>query len=460
MAASLRARLGLALGATAVVSVAVTAVVSVGLLRRAAESDAREDLHRVARALALEPGEIGSADRIRLSALRRVLRVNGDELAVIRRNGAVLGTGAPLLEGVDVTPVLDGGEISGTVRSSLGDHVYVGVPVALPREPVGGVVLARPVGLTRDLIGPIVARVLLAAAVAAILAATLAAFLSRWLTRPLRSLSAAAARIARGDLSGRVPAEGSDELGALARSFNDMSEALAESQRREREFLASVSHELKTPLTSIRGYVEALEDNAVKGTAGRREALGIIRAETERLERMVQDVMDLARLGAREFRLDARAADLATTLQEAVTAHRAQAVEAGVGLEADLPDALPVETDPDRVRQVVSNLVENALRVTPAGGTIGVRARADAGGVRIEVSDTGPGIARDYLPHVFERSYLWRASRGERPVGTGLGLAIVRELVEVLGGRVQVASEIGRGTTFRVTLPSRAAQRA
>ncbi|TMK81026.1 MAG: HAMP domain-containing histidine kinase, partial [Actinobacteria bacterium] len=195
---------------------------------------------------------------------------------------------------------------------------------------------------------------------------------------------------------------------------------------------------------------------AVKGAAGNAEAVGVIRSEADRLEHMIQDVMDLARVGSAEFHLDVRPVDLTETLREAVAAHQNEAADARLALTADLPEQLVVESDPHRVRQVVSNLVQNALRVTGAGGAIGVAARAESSAAVIEVSDTGPGIERDDLPHVFERSYLWRASKGTRPVGTGLGLAIVRELVSALGGRVTVESEVGRGSTFRIVLPARA----
>ena len=143
-------------------------------------------------------------------------------------------------------------------------------------------------------------------------------------------------------------------------------------------------------------------------------------------------------------------------MRDAVTAHQKEAGEAGVTLTADVATAVQVESDAHRVRQVVSNLVQNALRVTNAGGRIGVSARAEGSTAVIEVADTGPGIEGADLPHVFERSYLWRASKGTRRVGTGLGLAIVRELVTALGGRVTVDSIVGRGTTFRIVLPARA----
>ncbi len=460
---NLRRRLAIALGITAFLSVVIAALVSAGLVRNFAERNAREDLRRLARAVAVDAGGIDVPDPIRLGQLRRVLQVGGHELALVRPDGSVAGgstTGIAVARAIDASAVFGGSEVEGTVRLEGEDYVYIATPVtARPVRgriaPVGGAVISRPLALTRDLWTPMVARIAIAGLGAALLAVAASAFVASRLMRPVRSLSDAANRIAHGELEHRVPVEGDDELGELGHAFNDMSAALGEAQRREREFLASVSHELRTPITAIKGYAEALQEGAIADDTGREDALRIIMDEGDRLERMIRDIMDLARLGARRFSLDVRDVDLRSTLEEAVRAHRAQADDARVVLVDDLPDALPARTDPDRVRQIVSNLVDNALRVTGEGGTIAVRARTIDDGSLIEITDTGPGIAPEDLPHVFERTYLWRASKGHHPVGTGLGLAIVRELVGALGGDVAVTSEPGRGTTFRMRLPAR-----
>jgi len=451
---SVRARLMVAFGLTAVLSVVVTGIIAIGLLRRQAEGTARADLTKIAQAIAAEdPTIIGNGGAAGLGIVRRVLAINGDQAALVYRGGSALGDAASVAQSVNLQPLIQGNQIQGT----SGGFVYVGVPVSIARRPnVVGVLLARPVNVARGVLGPLFGRVLVAALIALGVAIAVSMFLAERLARPVHNVSQAAAKVAKGDLSQRVPVSGADELGMLGVSFNEMATALAESQRREREFLASVSHELRTPITSIRGYAEAIEDGAVKDDAARAEAVGVIRSEANRLERMVQDVMDLARVGSGEFRLDVALVDLTETLRDAVTAHQNEAADAGISLVADVPDQLSVESDAHRIRQVVSNLVQNALRVTDAGGTITVSAHADGPAAIIEVSDTGPGIAGDDLPHVFERSYLWRASKGVRRVGTGLGLAIVRELVVALGGRVTVDSVVGRGTMFRIVLPARA----
>lgn len=450
---SLRGRLGVALGVTAVLSVLITGIVAVGLLRRYAERNARADLEKIAQAIAAED----ASSTVGLPIIQRVLAINGDRAALVVRNGAAIGTAADVAQVVNIQPLLAGQEIRGTARAASGTAVYVGVPVSIARRPnVIGVLIARPVAVARGVLGGLVVRIVLAALIALVVAIAVSFVVAKRLVKPVHEVSQAAARVAQGDLSQRVPISEDDELGTLGVAFNDMATALAESQRREREFLASVSHELRTPITAIRGYAEAIEDGAVKGEAGRAEAVGVIRSEADRLEHMVQDVMDLARVGSAEFHLDIRPVDISLTLRETIAAHQNEANNASVALAVDLPETLSIESDGHRIRQVVSNLVQNALRVTDSGGTIRIAARAEASTAVIEVSDTGPGIEPDDLPHVFERSYLWRASKGVRPVGTGLGLAIVRELVTALGGRVTVDSMIGRGTTFRIVLPARA----
>ena len=450
---SLRGRLGVALGVTAVLSVLITGIVAVGLLRRYAERNARNDLEKIAQAIAAED----ATSTVGLPIIQRVLSINGDRAALVTRNGSAVGGAADVAQAVNMQPLLGGQEIRGTARVASGTVVYVGVPVSLARRPnVTGVIIARPIAVARGLLGGLVVRIVLAALIALVVAIAVSLVLAKRLVKPVHDVSQAAARVAQGDLSQRVPISEDDELGTLGVAFNDMANALSESRRREREFLASVSHELRTPITAIRGYAEAIEDGAVKGEAGRAEAVGVIRSEADRLEHMVQDVMDLARVGSAEFHLEVRPVDLALTLGEAITAHQNEASDAGVNLISDFPERVAIESDPHRIRQVVSNLVQNALRVTSSGGTIRVSARAEASAAVIDVSDTGPGIEPEDLPHVFERSYLWRASKGARPVGTGLGLAIVRELVTALGGRVTVDSVIGQGSTFRIVLPARA----
>jgi two-component system sensor histidine kinase BaeS len=225
-----------------------------------------------------------------------------------------------------------------------------------------------------------------------------------------------------------------------------MAEQLARAREAERSFLLSVSHELKTPLTAIRGYAEAAAEGAIPPD----EAAETIVREAARLERLVRDLLDLARMNKSEFSVHAEPIDLGVAAREAVARYEGQARSFGVALEAFAPLPAPAIGDADRTIQVVSNLVENALRVTPPGGA--VRVVAEPGLVAVE--DTGPGLQPEEVPRAFERFFLYDRYGGERAVGTGLGLAIVKTLTEGMRGTVSVDSEPGRLTRFVVRLPT------
>ena len=217
-----------------------------------------------------------------------------------------------------------------------------------------------------------------------------------------------------------------------------MVDQLAASREAERAFLLSVSHELKTPLTAIRGYSEGLAEGAFEPG----EAARVIATESGRLERLVRDLLDLARMNRSEFSVRSEAVDLAEIAREAARRHEPAARELGVELRA-VADETWVSGDADRILQIASNLVENALRETPAGRAVTV----EADGARLVVSDTGPGIPAEDVPHAFERFYLYDKIGRDRPIGSGLGLAIVRQLATAMGGTVGVESGAG-GTTF------------
>lgn len=468
MARSLRGRLAVALGVTAALSLAASAVITFGLVRRYTADQAVAELRRSATVIAAEARELDVLEVTRFRPIRRLLEVTGSLFGVLGAAGTVrteTATAQAVMNEVDTAGLLRGSGSEGFVEVADIRYAYVAVPVRAQignRPPlIRGIILAKRAGVGW---APIVSRALLAAGLAALPGALASTLLARRLARPVQQVAAASTRIAAGDLTQRVPVEGDDELAELGRSFNAMSSALAEARRREGEFLASVSHELRTPLTAIRGYVEALEEGAVRNAKGRTEALAVIKSETARLERLVRDVMDLARLDAQEFRLEIADADLADVVRAAASAHRAEAAAAGVTIAVDVEGGLPCRTDAGRVRQILTNLIENAVRVTPPGGRVSVGGRNAGGEVVLNVADTGPGIPAEHVPHVFERSYLRNvAPRGDgasdaddgRPVaGSGLGLAIVRELARALGGRVEVTSTPASGTTFCVTLPS------
>ena len=308
----------------------------------------------------------------------------------------------------------------------------------------GTLILLRSQSTAASRVSPYFWGLLIAAMAGGILAALAAFLLARRIARPVDRVSAAARSLAGGTHPEPVPVEGAIEISTLAAAFNDLAAQLGQAQEAERNFLLSVSHELKTPLTAIRGYAEAVED----GVLDPREAAATVASEARRLERLVRDLLDLARMNRTDFSVHNAEIDLADVVQDAVRRYEPQAESFGVELHAVADGPAPALADADRVLQVVSNLVENALRLTPPGGE--VRVVAAPGVLRVE--DTGPGLAEDDAEHAFERFYLHERYGLERQVGTGLGLAIVKELTLAMGGDVEVESSPGTLTVFTVRL--------
>ena len=316
---------------------------------------------------------------------------------------------------------------------------------AEPVEPGRPFVLLRPKSVTSSQWSPFAWALLIAALAGAVLAGLAAFLLARRIAGPVQRVAGAARTLARGTHPEPVPVEGAAELRTLAAAFNDLAEQLARAREAERSFLLSVSHELKTPLTAIRGWAEALAEGAVDA----QDAAETVAAEAARLERLVKDLLDLARMNRTDFSVHPSDVDLAEVAADAVRRYQQQASAFGVELTAVSDGAAPAVADADRALQVVSNLLENALRLTPRGGE--VRVVTAPGMLRVE--DTGPGLQPEERTRAFERFYLHERYGRERPVGTGLGLAIVKELTSAMGGSVDVASEPQRLTSFTVRLP-------
>lgn len=387
-------------------------------------------------------------DRAEATALAR----QADNLALQRRgsvsyvNSDTVSSGVRMI--VDPRPAF-AGLVPDVDRSSDGSTTYQGQHYIYSYRtlPARGMLLLRLASAKSAAWRPFLRGLLIAALAGAALAALLSFALARSIVRPIRRVAAASNALAAGDQPVRLPEEGSRELASLSRAFNEMAAQLSVSRESERNFLLSVSHELKTPLTAIRGYAEGLAE----GAFGPDEAARTILTESRRLERLVRDLLDLARMNRHEFAVRREPVDLAEVAREAVGRHEAAAREFGVSLSADVQEAW-VEADHDRVLQIASNLVENALRETPREGTVTV----SAGRGQLAVSDTGPGLELDDLPHVFDRFFLYDKYGRERPVGSGLGLAIVKQLAEAMAGAVTVVSVPGQGATFTLTLPARA----
>ena len=273
---------------------------------------------------------------------------------------------------------------------------------------------------------------------------------ARRLLRPVEELTRAANEMARGNMDCRVPAESRDELGRLARTFNTMADNLTRVETLRRNMVSDIAHELRTPLTNIRCLLEAIQDGLAEPTP---ETIDSIHEETMLLGRLVHDLQELALVEAGQLPLEPVPVDVGVEIGAAVKPLAADRGADAPGVELDLPNLPRGWFDPVRLRQVVRNLVENALNHTPAGGTVTVSAETVDETIRVSVADTGPGISSDDLPQIFERFYRADRARARDRGGTGLGLTIVRQLVEAQGGRVWAESEPGQGSVFRFSIP-------
>lgn len=352
-----------------------------------------------------------------------------------------------------VLRVPDAGQLPGNFKPEV--QVEKGIPIMVDGEQVG---TYFNLGVRADPRVPLSAQIrrlyssLVLASVGAVLASILlGALLARSLTRTLRELTAATHKVAKGDLEQQVPIRSKDELGELATSFNQMSSDLAKSRDLRRQMTADIAHELRTPLTVVLGHTEALSEGQLPPDA---ETFDIIYDETKRLNRLVEDLRTLSLSDAGELHLNQQQVPPKELLDRSAAARKQEALANEIQLLIDAAEDLPtVNVDADRMTQVLVNLLDNALRYTPAGGQIRLTAQFTAGGVELEVKDTGPGIPEEELDHLFERFYRGDKSRQREAGGSGLGLAIAKSLVEAQGGQIKVASKPGVGATFIIELP-------
>jgi signal transduction histidine kinase len=292
----------------------------------------------------------------------------------------------------------------------------------------------------------------LGAAGATVLALIMGIFLARTLTRPLKELTRATKAVAEGDLGHQVPVRSRDELGQLADSFNRMSRDLAEATRQRRQMTADIAHDLRTPLSILLGYTEALSDGKLQGTP---EMYAVMHGEAQQLSHLIDDLRTLSLADAGELSLNLQPCRPLDLLARSAAAHQGQAGQKNIALVVAAATDLPAITiDPDRMTQVLGNLISNALRYTPAGGQITLSAETGADkSVRLHVRDTGSGIAPAHLPHILNRFNPADASRQQEQGESGLGLAIAKSIVEAHGGAISADSVGGQGTTFILTFP-------
>ncbi|MEN3313707.1 MAG: two-component system, OmpR family, sensor kinase [Actinomycetota bacterium] len=330
-------------------------------------------------------------------------------------------------------------------------YVAVARPLRLEKKgpPFGDLIVAKPkTELTQQLI-PLLERLAVASLGGIIVAGLLGWYLSRRITRPVLALSRATDEIARGSYDVDLPpVRGGDEIGHLADSFRQMAARLSDAERQERNFLMSVSHELRTPLTAIRGHVDALREGVAEDSEARKASLEVIAREGARLERLVGDVLDLAKLEAHRFTVHTEEVDMERLCDQAYNSFGEEARRRSIDYAKRFEAQPTIVSDGDRVLQIISNLLSNAFRWTPDGGRVQLELSASNGRVSVAVDDNGPGVA------IAEQERIFRPFWSRDDSGTGLGLAIAHELAAALGGSIALDSRLGEGSRFELVLPS------
>ena len=454
----MRRRLTVAILLLVALTVLLSTVGSVLLVRRAAKSTAEQQLYAQATAIAQYPRPVYLLTR--LNALQFVGQYTSLAVVGLAADHS-FGPGLPASlagQSLDTSALISGNAVAG----AAGNLVYVLIPMNLTTAQKARLDPAIPyqeqpvLVATRTYLPPVngLPLFILVALASLAVAAAVAFALARRVSRPLTTAVEVTGRIAGGDLDARIPVSTHDvpELGELAAAINAMAASLERARTQQRQFLLSVSHDLRTPLTNIRGYAEALAEGATSDVPG---ALAVIEAEARRLERLVRDLLDLAQLDAQRFSFTPAEVDVGELVAGSVDVVRPAAATAGLEVVAALSQAGPLRVwaDPDRLLQVLSNLIDNAFKFARHHITVG--AAAQDGSVVLWVLDDGPGIPPDDLPRVFEPHF--RSDRSSaRRAGTGLGLAIVAELAAAMGGAVRAESPVtpDGGTRLVLSFPA------
>jgi two-component system OmpR family sensor kinase len=430
----------------ALLAVLMTGLAALPLLRDAELRDQRRQLSQLADAAAASTQTSGPlTDQIQ-ERLIDTLRIEQVSLALVTPDGTNPDGMTPAL----VRPLWTTGRLSTSYTDDSQTFMVEGRLIAEGT----GLLLIQPTSVSGFGLRELWGRIGMAIVIGGVLAAIAGALLAGRVTRPLRILGNAARRLRAGDRELRLVPEGPAEVADLAVALNQLGDGLAMSEARQRDFLLSVSHELRTPMTSIGGYAEALADGVVPDQDVKRVA-GTMLAESRRLDALIADLLDLARLGAVEFPVDIAEVDLRDVAADAddVWADRCSAEDVRWRFHAP-GTPVPVRCDPRRVRQIIDNLVANALRVTPSGQLIVLEVGRDAETGFVEVRDGGPGLSDSDLQVAFEPAELYSRYRGLRQVGTGVGLALVGGLADRLGGRAEAGHAPEGGACFRVHFPA------
>jgi signal transduction histidine kinase len=378
----------------------------------------------------------------------RVVNANG----IVQADSAGVERGRVVLDDPTVAAALRGQEAT----RLQDDWMYAAAPLRRNEEIVGAVYLGQSLRDIVAVLADLRVRFLVSALVALVLSALVGLLLARAIARPVRELTRAANQLARGDFDYPLDTRATDELGELARAFRSMSRDLQRTLQARTDLVSNVSHELRTPLTAIKGLTETLRDGAVEDLNARDKFLASIENETDRLIRLVNDLLVLSRADSQALVLNRERFDLGVLVRACAEALEPSAHTQRVTLQVDAPSA-SVNADPDRIRQVLVNLLDNAIRYSPPDQSVRVKISSGADGVTVSVRDQGPGIPLAEQTRVFERFYRADKSRARethRAAGAGLGLSIAQVLVEQHGGRILLESRPGQGTTVCFTLPA------
>lgn len=431
--------------AVAGVAAIVAGLVSLRLVAKTAEDVTQQVLANQANVVAAQLDETNGVLNAR-NKLTDILRDQGIEVVTIGPRGAVLLGDKTAVAVARQAGAMTGGNVSNSV--DYGGHRWL---VEARPAPKGAFILVeQPASERAATVRKLIGNILLALGIGLAVAAVAGVLLSRLLARPLRRTAQVAHTMRGGRRDLRVQVEGPREVADVAGSVNALADALQRSEARQREFLLSVSHELRTPLTAVRGFAESLADGIVDGPEAA-EVGQTIQKEAHRLERLVDDLLDLARLSADDFRLDITRVDLTGIAREMGDVWSARCATEGVVFRLETPmNRVFATTDPRRVRQALDGLMENALRVTPVSQPIVLSLASTP---VFQIRDGGPGLSEEDYKVAFDRGALYKKYVGVRPVGTGLGLAIVHGLVTRMGGTVRVGPAPEGGACFTITLP-------
>ena len=454
---TLASRAALLAGSIAALAVLIAGLAALPLIRDSAEQQVRASLSRQAdlvRDVATNPNDF------EVDNLGHPESHPGQDMGNPART--LLGlVGYMRSQGVEVQPIIPGTQVPRVLTASQVNAVVAGHNVSaktcergacifIEGRPVGigtGIVLIQSTSVATSVSKTAIGRIFLALIAGFLVAVFVGLAVARRLTKPLADAANAAHRLAAGERDVRLEPEGPTEISEIAEALNSLAEELMRSEGRQREFLTSVSHELRTPLTAIRGYAEGMSDGIVAGNEMVHVGQ-IIESESVRLDRLVNDLLDLARTGAVDFPLAQEDVDLVQVLEQASAVWSARSARENVNFSSLLPDApVIVRSDAMRIRQIIDNLAENALRVTPDGERIVFSLDADGA---IEVRDSGPGLTKEDEDVAFQPGELFERYRGVRKVGTGFGLALVGRLALRLGASASVAKAPEGGAAFRI----------